>query len=76
MKKYKINFCLLRHINLKYVKPKKYRKYNIFNQATGEDSFPPVPESYERGGVYVNIRTVYDYSDNCQLNCIYLELHT
>lgn len=51
-------------------------KYNIFNQATGEDSFPPVPESYERGGVYVNIWAVYDYSDNCKLNCIYLELHT
>lgn len=39
---------------------------NIFTQTTGKDSFPSVPESYGRGGVYEYLRRVHDTFDSLQ----------
>lgn len=39
---------------------------NVFTKATGEDSFPSVPESYGRGGVYEYLRRIHDSFDSMQ----------
>ena len=39
---------------------------NVFTKATGKDSFPSVPESYGRGGVYEYLRRIHDSFDSMQ----------